>query len=80
MGELKNVELSALRKMLPHGAINEIAEKAGVKAPTVSRAFKGDKRSPKLPDIVKATAEYFTEYRAKQEEANRAIKKAVQTD
>ena len=73
----KNIDLIAVRKLLPHGAIKVIAKKAGVLAPTVSRALNGDKRSPKLPDIIKATAEYYTDYVARKNEALEALNKAV---
>lgn len=67
---VENVQdLKAIRKALPHGAIVEIAKRAGVLAPTVSRALMGDTRSPKLPDIIKATAEVLKEFKDKEREA-----------
>ncbi|WP_159517717.1 helix-turn-helix domain-containing protein [Sunxiuqinia indica] len=67
---LENVrDLKAIRKQLPHGAIVQIAERAGVLAPTVSRALMGDTRSPKLPEIIKATAEVLKEFKHKEREA-----------
>ena len=73
----ESIDLKAIRELLPHGAIVQIAKKAGVLAPTVSRALHGDKRSPKLPDIIKATAEYLAEYKAKEREALEAISEAM---
>jgi len=70
-------KLTAIRKMLPHGAIIKIATRAGVLAPTVSRALKGDTRSPKLPEIIKATAEYLTEFKEKENEAIQALYEAL---
>jgi DNA-binding LacI/PurR family transcriptional regulator len=70
-------ELSGIRNELPHGAIIEIAKRAGVLAPTVSRALMGDNRSPKLPEITKATAEFLKEYREKQNEATKALTEAL---
>ena len=66
-------QLISIRGQLPHGAIAEIARRAGVLIPTASRALSGDTRSPKLPEITKAAAEYLTEYKAKQREATRAL-------
>ena len=73
----KDIDLTALRAQLPHGAIVDIAKRAKVNPPTVSRAMHGDKRSPKLPDIIKATADYLEEYKTKEKEAAQALKKAI---
>jgi len=73
----ESIDLTAIRELLPHGAIVQIAKKAGVLAPTVSRAMYGDKRSPKLPDIIKATAEYLAEYKAKENEAVQAFNEVM---
>ena len=70
-------DLTMIRAKLPHGAINEIAKRAGVLAPTVSRALNGDTRSPKLPEIIKAIAEYLKEYKAKQTEAVNALNEVL---
>lgn len=71
------MEMQEVKKQLPFGAINEIAKRAGVLAPTVSRALNGDTRSPKLPEIMTAIAEYLTEYKAKKQEAQKALKNAL---
>ena len=75
-----NKNLTSIKAMLPYGAIVDIAKRAGVLAPTVSRALKGDSRSPKLPEIIKATAEYLREYKAKENEANQALNEALNTE
>ncbi len=72
-----NVDLKAVKEMLPHGAINIIAKKAGVLAPTVTRAMNGDTRSPKLPDIINAVAEYLAEYKAKEQAAIQSLNKVL---
>lgn len=74
---IESIDLTAIRELLPHGAIVQIAKKAGVLAPTVSRAMYGDKRSPKLPEIIKATAEYLEEYNAKKREAQKAMERVL---
>lgn len=71
------IDLTTIRKDLPHGAINEIAKKAGVTNITVSRAFSGDTRSPKLPEVQKAVAEFITEWKKKKKEAERALQTAL---
>ena len=73
-----NIDLEEIRKQLPHGAIVEIAKKAGVLPQTVSRALRGDKRSPKLPDIIKATAGYLAEKKTKEKEALEAMNQAME--
>lgn len=71
------VDLKEIRKQLPHGSVKIIAEKVGVNIGTVSRALSGDKRSPKLPEIIKATAEYLAEFKAKENAAFDALNKVV---
>jgi len=71
--EFKSIDLKSIRKQLPHGAISEIAKRTGVLPPTVSRALAGDQRSPKLPMILKVTAEYLAEYKTSEKEAILAI-------
>lgn len=77
---IKNFATSGVRDQLPHGAIVQIAKRAGVLTQTVSRALKGDTRSPKLPEIIKATAEYLKEYKAKENEANQALDEALNSE
>lgn len=71
------IDLKEVRKQLKHGSVVLIAQKAGVNVGTVSRALSGDKRSPKLPDILKATAEILAEYKAKELEAMEAINEVM---
>lgn len=70
-------DLTGIRNELPHGAVVEIAKRAGVLAPTVSRALMGDTRSPKLPEIIKATAEFLKEYRERKNAATKALTEAL---
>lgn len=70
-------DLTSVRNELPHGAIVEIANRAGVLPPTVSRALMGDTRSPKLPEITKATAEFLKEYRERKNAATKALTEAL---
>lgn len=72
-----NIDLQAIRKELPHGAILAISKKAEVRTSTVSRALRGDKTSPKLPEIIKATAEVYGDYREKMNEAERAFYESI---
>lgn len=69
--------LAGIKEQLPHGAVVEIAKRAGVLAPTMSRALMGDIRSPKLPEMMKATAEYLTEYKIKTKEAAKLLNEAI---
>jgi hypothetical protein len=71
------IDLKTIRRDLPHGAIAQIAEIAGVTNVTVSRAFSGDRRSPKLPDIKLAAAEFISAYKAKSLAGNEALKAAI---
>ena len=71
--EIKEFDIERIRKELPHGAIIVIAKKANVLPQTVSRALLGDKRSSKLPQIIKATAEYLAAYKKEVNEAKEAI-------
>lgn len=73
----ESVDLTEVRKQLPHGAIVEIAKRAGVLTPTVSRALYGDKRSPKLPEIIKAVAEFLAEYKAREQAAIKAFNEVM---
>ncbi len=68
-----NIDLQAIRKELPHGSILAISKRAEVTTSTVSRALRGDKTSPKLPNIINATVEVYGEFRAKMNEAERAF-------
>jgi hypothetical protein len=70
-------DLTSIRKQLPHGAVIEIAKRAGVLAPTVSRALMGDKRSPKLPEITIEAAKYLSEFKARETEAAKALNEVL---
>lgn len=71
------MELQELKKELPTGAIKEIARRSGFSTATISQAFNGKIKTSKRPEIMKATAEYLTEYRSKEREAMQALKQAL---
>lgn len=73
------MELQELKKELPNGAIKEIARRAGLSTTTISQALKGKIKTSKSPEIMKATAEYLTEYRTREREAMQALKRALKT-
>ena len=64
-------------KELPYGAIKEVAARTNLSTSTVSQVFKHNKKSSKLPEILKAAAEYLEEYKAKEREAMTALNKAL---
>ena len=72
-----NKDLTALRSQLPHGAIKIISDRSGISYYSVLRVLNGDTRSPQLPEVIKAAADYLKEYKAKQQEANKAMNEAV---
>lgn len=73
----ERINLKAIRKELPHGSILAISKKAEVRTSTVSRALNGDKRSPKLPEIIKATVEVYKDYRNKLNEAEKELNELI---
>jgi predicted transcriptional regulator len=74
----KNMELSEIKKQLPHGAIREIAKRLNVTEGLISRIYSGKiENSPKTPEVIKATAEYLKEYKAREIEAKEAITEAL---
>lgn len=68
-----NKSKTNIKMRLPHGAIVEIAKRAGVLPPTVSRALNGDTSSPKLPEIISATAYYLKDYNEKLTSATKTL-------
>lgn len=71
------MNLSEIKKQLPHGAIKEIAQRSGLSTTTVSQIFNGIIESPKLSEVLKATAEYLKEYKAKENEAVNALNEVL---
>ena len=69
--------LTELRKELPHGAIKLISDRSGINYYTVLRTLNGDKRSPKFSEVITATAEYLTEYNAREAEAIEAMTRVL---
>jgi len=71
--------IQEIKTQLPHGAIKEIAKKSGIGYCTVSKVFNGERKTNKLPEILKATAEYLAEYKAKEKAALQEITEAMET-
>ena len=72
-----NAETIGLKKRLPHGAQRAIALKTGLSLSTISQVIRGNVISMKQTEILKATAEFMTEYNAKQKEAIKALNEAL---
>ena len=67
------IDLSEVRKRLAHGAVKAISDRSGLGYYTVLRVLNGDTTNLHFPDVLKATAEYLTENKAKENEAVKAI-------
>lgn len=74
------IDLSDVRKRLAHGAVKAISDRSGLGYYTVLRVLNGDTKNLHFPDVLKATAEYITENRAKETEAMKAISEALNTE
>jgi transcriptional regulator with XRE-family HTH domain len=74
------MKINSLKKSLPHGAVKEIAKKMGLSTYTISRALNGHDKSPRLSDIIKATADYLAEFKAKEVEALQALNNVLQSE
>ncbi len=72
-----NAQLTGLKKRLPHGSVKEIARRTNLSTATISQVLNGNITSPKQSEILTATAEYLTEYRAKETEAIQALNKVL---
>ena len=71
------VDLKAIKEALPFGAISVIARKVGVQNSTVSRVLEGEVKSPRIAEIVKATAEYLKDYNATKKAAFDQLKEVL---
>ena len=71
------MNLQKIKNQLPNGAIKAIAEKAKVSEALVSLIFNGKSNSRKKTEVMHATAEYLTDYKAKEKEAAEALKEAI---
>lgn len=71
------MNLQEIKKQLPSGAVKAIAKRAKVSTSLVSQTFNGKINSAKKMAIMHATAEYLTEYKAKEKEATEALKEAI---
>ena len=69
--------VSEIKKELPHGAIKAIAQSTGLSTTTISHVLNGKITSPKQSDIITATAEYLTEYKAREAEAIEAMTRVL---
>jgi AcrR family transcriptional regulator len=70
---MENINLIEVRKTLPHGAMQEIAKRVRLSRGTITMVFNGKTKSPKINEILKATAEYLAEYKAKQNEVKELL-------
>lgn len=73
-------DLSEVRKRLAHGAMKAISDRSGLGYYTVLRVLNGDIKNLHFPDVLKATAEYLTENKAKETEAMKAISVALNAE
>lgn len=71
------VNLKEIRTKLPHGAMQEIAKRVNLSRGTITMVFNGTINSPKINEILKATAEYLAEYKAKEKEAKSLLEAAL---
>jgi len=72
------MELKEMRKQLPSGAIKEIAKRTNLSTSVVCIVLREKKKSPRKAEILQATAEYLTEYKAKEREASEALRMAIE--
>ncbi len=70
------MNLQAVKQALPYGAILEISKRTGIEYSVVNRTLLGNKTRKRL-EIIQATAEYLTEYKAKEQETLQALKRAM---
>jgi transcriptional regulator with XRE-family HTH domain len=70
-------ELKNITKQLPKGSISEIASRTKLSKTTISTVLQGKVNCKRKPEILKATAEYLAEYKAKEREAKEALQKAM---
>lgn len=61
----------------PHGLIQKVSEKVGLSRPTISKVLHGVYESPRKAEILKATAEYLKERKAKEAEAMAELNEAL---
>ncbi|MES2734460.1 MAG: hypothetical protein V4714_22120 [Bacteroidota bacterium] len=67
-------QLTNISDVLPHGAMGEIAKKAGVCALTVKKVMTGKAKSPK---VLTAIADYVEEWKLAEKEALQRITNAL---
>lgn len=71
--------LQEIKQQLPTGAIKDIAERTHLSQTTISQVLNGKLETRKKTTILQATADYITEYKAKQREATEALQKAIES-
>lgn len=74
-----NFDIKTIKKELPHGSIGIISERSGFSRNMISKIINGDTKSPQYPEIIKAIAEYLSEYKAKKEEALQSMTAVLET-
>ena len=74
------IEIAAIKKELPHGAIKDIAKRTGLSTTTISQIFNGLIKSPKQSEVLKVTAEYLAEFKARELEAMQAINEVLNSN
>lgn len=77
---MKNIDLKQIRTQLPHGAIQEVAKQTRLSSSTISRVLKGDIKSHKQPEIIKAAAEVIASYKAREREARTVALEALELE
>jgi len=71
-------ELKKALKGLPSGTVKNVSERINLNKSTVCNVLKGKVNSPRKAEILQATAEYLTEYKAKEREASEALRMAIE--
>ena len=72
-----NFDIETIRKELPHGTIGRISKETGIDRNSISRTLHGDTKSPNYPEIIKAIAKHYTDFKARKEEALKALSNAL---
>ena len=68
------MQLQAIRKELPHGAISKIAKKVGVSAGTVTQFFNGTINAVKSTEILEEAAKIIKEKKEREAKVMEQLK------
>ena len=72
------MDIKEIRKKLPIGSINKIAEKTGASVGTINRFFEGKKIKPDVQlSILKATTEIIKNHKEKKENALKELNEVI---